>query len=32
MKEVLLYGYRDRGIAKYGCSLNTRSHREITSP
>jgi hypothetical protein len=31
-KEVPLYGGRDRGIMKYGCSFNTRSHRIITSP
>jgi len=31
-KEVSLYGYRNRRITKYGCSLNIRSHGKITSP
>ena len=30
-KEVLLCGYRDTEITKYGCSLNTRSQGRITS-
>jgi len=31
-KKVPLYGYPDRGITKYGCSLNIKSHGKITSP
>ena len=31
-KKVSLYGYRDRGIIEYGCSLNIKSHGKITSP
>jgi len=31
-KEVLLCGGRDREIAKYRFSFNTRSHEKITSP
>ena len=30
-KEVPLYGGRDRGVTKYGCSFNPRSHGKITS-
>ena len=30
-KEVLLCGYCDTEITKYGCSLNTRSQGRITS-
>jgi len=32
MGFILLYGVRDKGIAKYRCSLNNRSKRKITSP
>jgi hypothetical protein len=32
VKEVLLCGGRDRGIAKYECSFNTRSRGKITTP
>jgi len=32
MSFILLYGVRDKGIAKYRCSLNKRSKRKITSP
>ena len=31
-KEVPLCGGRDRGVAKYRCSFNTKSHGKITSP
>jgi hypothetical protein len=31
-KEVPLCGGRDRGIAKYEFSFNTRSHGKIISP
>jgi len=30
-KKVLLYGGRDKGVAKYRCSFNTMSHEKITS-
>jgi hypothetical protein len=32
VKEVLLYGGRDKRVAKYEFSFNTRSHGKITSP
>jgi hypothetical protein len=32
VKEVPLYDSRDRGVVKYVCSFNPRSHRKITSP
>jgi hypothetical protein len=31
-KTVPLYGYPDRGITKYGCSLNIKSHGKIINP
>lgn len=31
IKEVSLCGDRDRGVTKYGCSFNPRSHGKITN-
>jgi hypothetical protein len=30
-KEVPLYGGRDRGVTKYGCSFNPMSHGKISN-